>query len=94
MPVLASDYLAKVRSIGGAFEPEKGGTNYISDVYFAKNGDVYLCDNSNHKDSSLRSNGKFKDQFGTFGSATGQLNYPLRVAADTDGTFTSIDSMT
>lgn len=83
--VSASDSINRVKRFGGEGDPAKGGTNYISDAYFAKNGDVYLVDNTNHKVLRYNANGKFISSFGVPGVANGQLWYPYRVAVDGQG---------
>jgi len=61
------------------------GAEQPSDLSVAPNGDIYLVDGVNNRIIVTGSDGRWKFDFGSYGSGKGQFKFPLGIDIDTAG---------
>lgn len=66
--------------VGGIFVACSGGLHYPSGIAVDENGRVYVADSAYHRVVVFDQKGRELGSFGQFGSAPGQLDYPVGIA--------------
>lgn len=80
----AGNLLGYVDSIGGT-PPAPGGFNQPFGVAYGPAGEMYVSDMFNHRVQKFAPNGSFERQWGGFGTAPGQMQFPRGISVSPDG---------
>ncbi|GAW28528.1 hypothetical protein JDF658_21600 [Carboxydocella sp. JDF658] len=66
--------------LSGFFSVSSGGLHYPSGIAVDENGRVYVTDSAHHRVVVFDQKGRELRSFGQYGSASGQLDYPVGIA--------------
>lgn len=80
-----------VQVIGGGYGTGDGQFNSASGMTMDASHNLYVADRLNHRVQVFDAQGNYVRQFGTHGTAAGQLNYPINLAFAPNGDLLVVD---